>query len=506
MRLPPFAIAAALAFWGWRSGHYAAAALLAALAEAPRFVSLRFELRHADFARVADLCTLLFVALLASLFVALEAPRTARAVLTTILWLPALLVPVLLAQRFSTAGRFPLSGLFLYLRKLRQRDPSYRERELDLGPVYFAICVIAAGIPNQRDAFFYVGIVLLAGWALLAARPSHAAIGAWLSALGASALLGYAGHHGLARAQTAFEDWVSDWILHGMAADPYRSTTDLGSIGRLKTIDAIVLRVYPQPAKAAPPRLLHRASFTALEGGTWLARGMPMSPLAAQADGLSWQLASGTAGQRIRMFVRLEAGKALLALPAGTLRLTGMAAAGVRRNALGAVQADFGGDWAPYTAESAASAVDYAPPGADDLQIPRRERAAIERLAAELGLKGLPAGQALARVREHLAGFRYATYREAAVPAEATPVEDFLFRSKSGHCEYFAAASTLLLRAAGVPARYATGFAVVEYSPLEQAYVVRARHAHAWTRAFVDGRWLDVDTTPPSWTEEEAGS
>jgi hypothetical protein len=45
---------------------------------------------------------------------------------------------------------------------------------------------------------------------------------------------------------------------------------------------------------------------------------------------------------------------------------------------------------------------------------------------------------------------------------------------------------------------------MVEYSDLEGAYVVRARHAHAWTRAWVDGRWVDVDTTPPTWFAEEA--
>jgi hypothetical protein len=72
-------------------------------------------------------------------------------------------------------------------------------------------------------------------------------------------------------------------------------------------------------------------------------------------------------------------------------------------------------------------------------------------------------------------------------------------RTQSGHCEYFAAAATLLLRAAGIPARYATGYAIVEYSDLEEAYVVRARHAHAWTRVWLNGRWIDLDPTPPDW-------
>ena len=72
-------------------------------------------------------------------------------------------------------------------------------------------------------------------------------------------------------------------------------------------------------------------------------------------------------------------------------------------------------------------------------------------------------------------------------------------RTKAGHCEYYATATVLLLRAAGVPARYATGFSAQEYSKLEDAYIVRVRHAHAWASAWVDGRWVEIDTTPPSW-------
>jgi hypothetical protein len=39
-------------------------------------------------------------------------------------------------------------------------------------------------------------------------------------------------------------------------------------------------------------------------------------------------------------------------------------------------------------------------------------------------------------------------------------------------------------------------------------YVVRSRHAHAWTLVYFDGAWHDLDTTPPSWTgtEEAAAS
>jgi len=504
MNLPPFVLAVALAFWGWRSGNYGACLLLAVLIEAPRFLRLRFELSYLDFTRVAQLCTVIFVGLLAYLLATVEQPRVARAVLTTILWLPAVLAPLVLTQRLSTGGLLPLSALFRYLRKMRERDPAYQETELDFAPIYCAICLVASSIPNQRDAYFYIGVVLIACWALAGARPLHARLASRVPALVAAITLGYAGHTGLSRAQAWLEDWVSDWYLAGMISDPYRSTTDMGSVGRLKMIESIVLRVYPQAPDTAAPKLLHLASFTTLEGNSWVAHRAPMSSLEPLADGTSWEITSDRAQHRTRIFIRLERGKAVLALPTGTVRLENAAALLMRRNALGAIQAEFGGDWAPYTAGSAEAAADSAPPGKEDLALPRRERAVLERVSQELGLRGLAPQQALARIHDHLAEFAYSTYREGAFVPGRTPLEDFLLHSKSGHCEYFAAATTLLLRAAGIPARYATGFSVQEYSKLEEAYVVRARHGHAWARAYVDGRWIDVDNTPPSWAEEEA--
>lgn len=98
--------------------------------------------------------------------------------------------------------------------------------------------------------------------------------------------------------------------------------------------------------------------------------------------------------------------------------------------------------------------------------------------------------------------YQYSTYKKG-IAAGSDPIEDFLFRSRSGHCEYFATATVLLLRASGIPARYATGYSVQEFSPLEKTYVVRSKHAHAWALAYVDGAWREVDTTPSSWYDTE---
>jgi hypothetical protein len=62
----------------------------------------------------------------------------------------------------------------------------------------------------------------------------------------------------------------------------------------------------------------------------------------------------------------------------------------------------------------------------------------------------------------------------------------------------------LLLRRAGIPARYAVGYAVHEGAG--QKYVVRQRDAHAWCLVWDkdEGRWRDFDPTPPSWVAAES--
>lgn len=503
MKLPPLLLAAATLFWGWQADALLLAAPLAAALEAHRWTALRFAFGPREFSRFASLCTVGFIALVAWLLAA-SAGAFPRVVLSAFLWLPAVLAPLMLAQLYSVDGRMPLSALFAYLRHMKAKDPTLHDPLVDLAAPYVAICVVAAGAQIAHAADYYIGGVIVAAWALHAVRPRHAPHLAWVAALAIAAAAGFGIHNGLRLAQAALEEWASEWYFVEVGADPYQSTMKLGSVGRLKEIGSIVLRVYAKPSDLDRIHLLHRASFNRLIGDTWAARNAPMEGFEPELDGATWTLAAGTPQWSARFAARLEAGKALLALPAGSLRVTGAAAVEWRRNVLGASRVEFGGDWAQYTVEGGRGIVDYAAPGFLDTTVPARERAEFERLAAELGLAELPPDNALRRVREHFATYSYSTYREAPVPEGSTALGDFLRRSKSGHCEYFAGATTLLLRAAGIPARYATGYAVQEYSGLEDAYVVRARHAHAWTRAWIGGRWIDVDTTPPSWFDEEA--
>lgn len=83
----------------------------------------------------------------------------------------------------------------------------------------------------------------------------------------------------------------------------------------------------------------------------------------------------------------------------------------------------------------------------------------------------------------------------AAIPAREDVVHYFLEVSHEGYCDSFAAATTLLCRYAGVPARMAVGYRTGD--PDKQGgYIVRQKHKHAWTEAFIPQvGWVTLDAT-----------
>ena len=85
------------------------------------------------------------------------------------------------------------------------------------------------------------------------------------------------------------------------------------------------------------------------------------------------------------------------------------------------------------------------------------------------------------------------------------PLSAFLFQAKSGHCEYFASAMAVLLRAAGVPTRMVNGFLMGEYNPVGDAYIVRQSDAHSWVEVYLPVHgWREFDATPAEGNRESS--
>ncbi len=73
------------------------------------------------------------------------------------------------------------------------------------------------------------------------------------------------------------------------------------------------------------------------------------------------------------------------------------------------------------------------------------------------------------------------------------PVDEFLFQSKAGFCEHYAAAFVVLMRAADIPARVVTGYLGGEMNG--DYMIVRQADAHAWAEAYINGVWQRFDPT-----------
>jgi len=83
-------------------------------------------------------------------------------------------------------------------------------------------------------------------------------------------------------------------------------------------------------------------------------------------------------------------------------------------------------------------------------------------------------------------------------------LEDFVFNRKRGHCEYFATALAVMLRAVDVPTRVVTGFKGADYNETGGYYQVRELLAHSWVEAYIqaEDRWQALDPSPNDLREQ----
>lgn len=94
---------------------------------------------------------------------------------------------------------------------------------------------------------------------------------------------------------------------------------------------------------------------------------------------------------------------------------------------------------------------------------------------------------------------RYGYTLELPATPEADPIAHFLFERRQGHCEYFASALAVMLRALDIPARPVNGFVTGEYNEVGQNFIVRASDAHTWVEVyFPTVGWVEFDPTPRS--------
>lgn len=158
----------------------------------------------------------------------------------------------------------------------------------------------------------------------------------------------------------------------------------------------------------------------------------------------------------------------------------------------------------------------YLPP--DSMESAIQLDPEVKKWAEPLALKITDGADTFAKKAERIASYvrnsaKYSLYTARMPDKEEDFARWFLEKSDTGYCVHFATATTVLLQAAGIPARYVTGY-LVEVKEGE-AVPVQSKQSHAWAEYYLPNfGWVVLEATPsasvpvpgttPEQTEPEA--
>ena len=531
LKPPPLLIGLALLLWGWEA-ELVWVGIVAALAlEAPRVLATRWQFSQADLDRIWNLCVALFLGATIYAFASSDnlsavndllrensmssriatINQSKRSLFQLLQWLPLMFLPIALAQAYSQDETMNLSTFSWWLRR-RRSDPAIQARYLgfrvNVAYPFFGCCLFAASAGNRKGFWFAAALVGLVGWALWQYRPRTFSLAGWAASFLVALGLGVGVQFAMLELQRLVQRLDEALVAQWSGSRSFNATenqTRIGAIGRLKPSGRIVLRV--EAKGEAPPALLRQASYNLFKSQIWMVSKRDFENVTAEANQAGWLFHNSTGATRVATISGyLRGGSGLLALPHGVVRLENLPALGVATNWFGCVRVDDGPGFVQVqTSYRPDEPSDSSPLGREDKEVPLQELGPLHQIIDQLNLRALEPDMAVRAVQRFFAEhFTYSLWQgeEHQASATRTALGRFLIENRSGHCEYFATATVLLLRAAGIPARYATGFCVQEKEG--RYFVVRERHAHAWCLAWVDGAWRDVDTTPGTWISVEA--
>ncbi|MFK7850019.1 MAG: transglutaminase family protein [Akkermansiaceae bacterium] len=526
---PRLLLGATLLFWGAMTDNPLLGLVLALIVEGSNWIRFRWDFGDQACALAWRICLTLIT--ITGVLIWLDGNRY-TALPKLMVWFPALFLPLQFVQSFGLRKWIPVNSLSFFSKLHRKRNIRLGLESsvlrFNFGNVYFVIIIVAAGLGRfAQHTIFLPGIVILAG--CLAFARLRTRVFAFLFILILGGAIGLGGQIGMSK----FYRWATNrsGSMGGFpSTDPTVNRTSIGSLGELKQSPDMLWRLMPQTGQA-PPRLLRTASYNRYRGIVWK-NNLPDQP--NEEDKIFNELSTIelTEGEPYYL-VRdtITPAELSIQLPEYSMRgasrseepipLPGNAASlqkfeldGIEANPLGTIRVFPKRSIIEGRVRWKDSGNPEDPPfPTQDLEIDEVEEPAIRQIAQDLGLAELSTTtEKINRLRKFFTSeFEYTRYlsirRPRASRNRPTPIETFLTSEKRGHCEYFATAASLLLRASDVPTRYCVGFSVMERHPKRNEWVVRGTHGHAWVRVWdaEQEKWIDFDPTPSGWLAAELG-
>lgn len=496
---PPFFIGACLVFWGFMTEIPAAGIAAACILESSFLMKRKKEFTLAEYTTLSDLSTILVIVSLLLMMLTYEREDI---IFNFFKWYPAAVFPIMIAQYYGHDEKVIIATRF----GKKKRSAPFMHKPLTITPHYAAICVLSAAIYNNRTPLFFIGTVVLVVWGLWTFPSRRYSVPARIGVAILILIAGILIHNGYDYTRRwmwdQFMDYARNHRFRSFRGDV--SHTSIGDLGKIKQSDMIVLRVTPKQKGA--PFYIRRNTYSIYRRESWYVPKIEQKALVLSDD--AWEVIETTEPNNIReMSIQafIPSGRRrYIPIPRGAYSITKLSVADLSRDEYGTLSFLEGPSFADFTVEYSFDIAFEGLPKVDDLSIPPNEKRVFQTVAQNAGLMtATTAQEAVDLVERFFQDYFSYSLTQEQVPKGMTPLENFLTRRKQGHCEYYATATVLLLRTAGVPARYVTGYYVSEYSKFEKKYIARVRHGHAWVTAYVGGKWIEIDTTPPAWFTEE---
>lgn len=138
------------------------------------------------------------------------------------------------------------------------------------------------------------------------------------------------------------------------------------------------------------------------------------------------------------------------------------------------------------------------PPTQEDqmLHVPKQLEADISHIASGIFAGCSTTSEKIEAIVQHF-HTNYTYFLGLDIPPDRDKLTHFLLEEETGYCEYFASGAAILLRLAGVPTRYVTGFLVTYKDDLTGLWIARNMDAHAWVEAWDNDlkQWRIVEAT-----------
>ncbi|MGQ0792679.1 MAG: transglutaminase TgpA family protein [Deltaproteobacteria bacterium] len=304
--------------------------------------------------------------------------------------------------------------------------------------------------------------------------------------------------------------FMSDFIRPEFLKTGFSDEIKLGRVGEIKRDSSAVMRVriLDNPYPVLPQSIYWRGiALDEFDGVSWRAGDFDAATHKEGRDGVIavGKARGGVLAQEI-ITEPLDTDILFAAdAPVGFRALASKKISSVNDSYILPGRASFRLKYTAYSDLSAPSPQELSRAGEDYPQFIKERYLSLPPIPERVGalaleitsLERTPYDKAIAIKRYLLANMSYTLTLDGG--DGAFPLEDFLFDSRAGHCEYFATAMVVLLREAGVPARIVNGFLGGEWNEHGEFFLVRESEAHSWVEAyFPQSGWALFDPTPAS--------